>query len=355
MASALVAGDAVELMRVLMLTSVWPTEEHPELAPFVVRQVRFLRQQGIDVTVFPVAGHKDPRRYWRAWKQVRGVLARASYDLIHAQWAQAALAGMPSRLPLVVTFRGSDVEGTVNSRQRYTVTGWGLRQVARFVGRAADQAIVVASGLARRLPQRAYHVIPSGLDLDLFKPGSRTEARARLGLSQDGRYILFAASPHNPVKRYGLAQAAIEQVKPRYNAELLVAAGADPQTMPLYMNACDALLVTSHHEGSPNVVKEALACNLPVISTDVGDVAERIGGVDGCYICPIAGAREIAAQVERVLDQGRRVAGRQAVSELDETQMTRRVIAVYEMALQRAPDRERTKDSYENLIDHSLP
>src|SRR5207248_3674081 len=103
-------------------------------------------------------------------------------------------------------------------------------------------------------------------DLDLFRPYPQSEARARLGLAPDRRYILFAAATDNPIKRFGLAQAAVERLDPSYRAEFVVASGVEPHLMPFYMSACDALLLTSAHEGSPNVVKEALACNLPVVS-----------------------------------------------------------------------------------------
>src|SRR3974377_274445 len=111
-------------MRILMLTSVWPTQEHPERVPFVVRQVSFLRKQGIQIDVFCVDGRKNPLNYLRAWMKVQRRLARGSYDLIHAQWAQAAVPCLPARLPLVVSFRGSDVEGIVSARQRYAISGF---------------------------------------------------------------------------------------------------------------------------------------------------------------------------------------------------------------------------------------
>jgi glycosyltransferase involved in cell wall biosynthesis len=316
-----------------MLTSVWPTPEHPELAPFVVRQVQSLRKQGVDVKVFPVNGRKSPKRYFRAWIEVRALLARGAYDLVHAQWAQSAVPSLPATVPLVVTFRGSDVEGIVNAGQRYTVSGWALRQIARTVARAADEAILVAASLARLLPRREYHVIPSGLDLNLFRPCPQSEARARLGLAPERRYIFFAAAPHNPVKRYRLARSAVERLDARYNAELIVAGTVAPDLMPLYMNACDAMLLTSSHEGSPNVVKEALACNLPVVSTDVGDVGERIKNVEGCVLCQSDDPQALAAALEGVLERKQRIAGRAAVEDLSESLLTRKVIAVYERAL----------------------
>jgi glycosyltransferase involved in cell wall biosynthesis len=322
-------------MRVLMLTSVWPTPEHPERAPFIVRQAQFLRRNGVDLDVFHVNGRKNPAAYLRAWKEVHRRLARGRYDLIHAQWAQSALPSLPARLPLVVTFRGSDVEGIENANRRQTASGLVLQRIARGVARVADEIIVVAERLAHRLPVREYHVIPSGIDLDLFQPGDQREARDRLGLARDGRYILFAASPTNPIKRYDLARAAVQQLDARYRAEMIVTAGVEPAKMPLYVNACDALLLTSTHEGSPNVVKEALACNLPVVSTDVGDVAERIRNIDGCVLSKSDDPETLSKAVASVLDHGQRIQARQVVAELNESLLTRKVVAVYERALKK--------------------
>ena len=327
-------------IRVLMLTSVWPTPERPELAPFLVRQVNFLRKAGVSVDVFPVEGHMRPDAYFRAWQKVRTLLKRNAWDLVHAQWAQSALTCLPARLPLVVTFHGSDVQGIPGKKHRRTLPGWVLQRVSRAVARIASEAIVVAERLAGLLPHREYHVIPCGVDLDLFRPCPRGDARMRLGLNPAGRYILFAANPGRPVKRFGLARAAVESLDARYGAELVVASGVNPDLMPVYMNACDVLLLTSAHEGSPSVVKEALACNLPVVSTDVGDVAERIRNVDGCALCD-GRPQALASALAGVLDRGRRVSGREAVRPLDESLLTRRVIGVYESALRRGSRRRK--------------
>ena len=320
-------------MRVLMLTSEWPTIAHPEHAPFIVRQVNFLRQQGVEVEVFPVHGRKNPAIYLRTWMKVQRHVFHRRYDLIHAQWAQAAIASLPARLPLVVTFRGSDVEGIVSEHRDHTAAGWLLQKVSRTVARIASEAILVAAGMARLLPLRDYHVIPSGLDLNLFQPIPQAEAQAQLGLVPGRRYILFAASPRNPVKRFDLARAAMECLSSAYRAELVVATKIQPNLMPLYMNACDVLLLTSSHEGSPNVVKEALACNLPVVSADVGDVRERIQNVEGCRLSERDDPQAFAAALSTVLDRDKRVEGRAAVANLDESLLTRKVIGVYERAL----------------------
>jgi glycosyltransferase involved in cell wall biosynthesis len=109
--------------------------------------------------------------------------------------------------------------------------------------------------------------------------------------------------------------------------------------IPVYMNACDALVFTSMQEGSPNVVKEALACNLPVVSVDVGDVSERLRGVDNCELCADERPETIAAALERVFRRGGRCDGRRAVLPLAEDLMTQRVIALYRSVLRVGPPR----------------
>jgi glycosyltransferase involved in cell wall biosynthesis len=123
-------------------------------------------------------------------------------------------------------------------------------------------------------------------------------------------------------------------------AELIVAWGVPHSDIPAYMNAADALVFTSMQEGSPNVVKEALACGLPVVSVDVGDVAERLDGMEGCQLCPDERPETIAAGLERVLKAGRRLAVTATVTALDEHLQTARLIELYREVLQRRARRK---------------
>jgi teichuronic acid biosynthesis glycosyltransferase TuaC len=114
-------GNAMDApIRILMITSEWPTCDRPDSAPFIVRQANFLRSAGLTVDVFASKGRKKPFNYLRAWFQVRRKLRRDSYDLVHAQWGQSGLLAIPKHCALVITFRGSDLEGIVNSKGRYT-------------------------------------------------------------------------------------------------------------------------------------------------------------------------------------------------------------------------------------------
>lgn len=320
---------------VLMITSEYPTLEHPYSGIFVARRAETLRRAGIQVEVFAFRGAKNPMNYLRAWWQVRARLSQNRYDLIHAQFGQSGLLALPKQLRLVVTFRGSDLRGIVGRNGRYTVIGYLLQLVGQFVARAADEVIVVSEALACCLPPRSYHVIPGGLDLDLFSSISKEEARRQLGLPLDRQLVLFAADPENPVKRYALAQETLAQLNEACGAELIVTRDVPYSRMPLYMSACDVLLLTSLHEGSPGVVKEALACNLPVVSVDVGDVRQRIGSVEGCVVCADDQPETIAVALQQVLKRRERVNGRAAVQDLDERLLTQKVIAVYERALAR--------------------
>jgi CelD/BcsL family acetyltransferase involved in cellulose biosynthesis len=185
--------------------------------------------------------------------------------------------------------------------------------------------------------QVSAHVIPSGLDLKQFRPRPRDDARQGLGLAPDKRYVLFVGNPGHPRKRGDLARRAVELVSETLPAELLVLWHVPHDLIPTYMSACDALICTSLQEGSPNVVKEALACDLPVVSVAVGDVPDRLRGIEGCEVTVDDRPETLAAALERVLRRGGRVQGRQAVAALDEHLLTQRVIDIYRAAASGKP------------------
>ena len=321
-------------LRVLMITAVWPTAEHPERVPFIVRHVEALRRKGLSIDIVHLDGQGRLSNYVTRWREVRARLSERPYDVIHAQWGQAGLVALPRRAPLVITFQGSDLEGHVGEDGRYTLGGKFLTVLSRFAAHRADRRIVVSQRLGHRLGSLPYRVIPGGLDLQLFRPIPRAEARERLGLRRDRRYILFAASPTYKVKRHGLAVEVVAALDPGYDAHLLVTAGVPPSLMPVYMSACDALLLTSLHEGSPNVVKEALACDLPVVAVDVGDVRERIEHVPGCVVTADDRPTTIAAALAGLLDRPGAFRGRQAVTHLDEDLLTDQVVSIYREAIE---------------------
>jgi teichuronic acid biosynthesis glycosyltransferase TuaC len=324
-----------ETIRVLMVTSEWPAPGQSRTAHFIKRQADFVRAAGVDVDVFPFRGAKNPVNYLRAWARLKVRLRRERYDLVHAQFGQSGLLALPKRLPLVVTFRGSDLLGIVGDGDgRYTRLSAIQKSVSRMVARRADACIVVSEHMKSCIdPDINAHVIPSGIDFKLFDCMSRREARLRLGLPQDEKLVLFVGRPTQARKRFELSKRAVEVLNETMAARLVVAWGVPHTDIPVYMNACDALVFTSMQEGSPNVVKEALACNLPVVSVAVGDVAERLRAVEGCELCADDEAETIAAALRRVLRRGGRVEGRAAVKNLDETLIAAQVIDIYQSVL----------------------
>lgn len=320
-----------EPIRVLMVTSHWPTPGQPRTTYFIKRQADFLQAAGVRVDVFHFRGRRNPWNYLSAWWRLRRRLARNYYDVVHAQFGHAGALALPKRLPLVVTYRGSDLLGEVGRGGRYTYVGHLLQAVSRAVARHADAVIVVSEHMKTELPAGvAAHVVPSGIDFTQFRPIPRDEARRRLALPLDRHLVLFAGSPEWPRKRYALARQAVDLLGHTLPADLIVAWGVPHDDMPYFMSACDALVFTSMQEGSPNVVKEALACDLPVVSVAVGDVAARLHGVAGCELCADERPETIAAALERVLRRGGRAGGgRAAVQELDERVLTQRVIDIY--------------------------
>lgn len=327
------SSQAEDRMRVLMITSEYPDKERPNAVPFIVRQVEYLRRRGIDIELFAFKGRKKLTNYVRASTDLRRFIAGKQFDLVHAQWGQSAFLALPKTLPWVITFRGNDLEGIVGPKG-YTTKGRILTVVSKLMARLADERIVVSKSLGEQLGGRSFTVIPSGLDLELFKPLNKEECRRDLRLAPDKKLVLFAAtSIENPRKRFDLAREAVEKLNEKYDIDMVVADRVDHSMVPKFMSACDVLLLTSIHEGSPNVVKEALACDLPVVSTDVGDVRQRIGGIDGCKICDDESAAGIAAALDEVLARGRRIEGRKHVADLDENNITDRLITIYRRAL----------------------
>lgn len=327
-------------LRVLMITCEWPTPENPTLSPFVKQQVEFLQATGVDVDVYKFRGRKNPVNYLKAWWGIRRRLAGNRYDLVHAQHGQSGLVALPKRLPLVVTFHGSDLQGIVGDVSgRHTMMGRLLRRISRFVSRRADAAIVVSERMKLLVGRTTpAYVVPSGIDLSLFRRMPQAESRERLGLPADGKLVLFVGDPELAVKRFDLARRAVDIMKEKCPGELVVAWKVDRTQIPLYLSACDVLVFTSVQEGSPTLIKEALACDLPIVSVPVGDVPERLDGVENCVLCTDDRPETIAEALQDVLQRGERCRGRDAIRELDETILAKRVVEIYRSVLPNTQD-----------------
>lgn len=325
-------------MMVLHVTGHYPTEQNPSEGVFIRTQVESLAKLGIDVDVCRLKG-TGIGKYIKGIAEVRKAVRSRHYDIVHAHYMYSGwTARFATILPLVVSFMGNDVYGDCNERGEYPFTNRALHGLfSRLLSYATAHNVAKSAGLAKYLRAKKTSIISNGVDLDIFYP--RTVAKREVGLKEDEQHVLFAGRPLMGgviygVKRYPLAEAAFELVrKSNPSAKLITLDKRPQQEVARFLNAVDCLLLTSAHEGSPNIVKEALACNLPIVSVDVGDVAERIKGFEGCYIVPDE-PTFIAEAVGKVLVRGKRLSGNYAaVDELSLAQVARRIQSLYERAL----------------------
>ena len=310
-------------MRVLVVTNMYPSPDRPWSGVFVRDQVDSLRRTGVDVDVFFVDGPKNRINYplgiLRLWKH----LARNRYDLLHPHYVYSGLvARVQWRHPVVLTHHGPEV--FMFPRQA---------ALCRRVTPWFDQVIVMSEEMKAGLGYPQAHVIPCGVDMERFQPAPKDEARAALGLSRGKRLVLWAGNPRRSEKRFELVEAATDLLRQEDpSVKLVLLAGRPHGDVGAYMNACDVLVLASDGEGSPMVVKEAMACNLPVVATPTGDVPQLIADDPGSHLCT-QDPEDIAEKVRGVLDERRRTRGREAIQHLSLEEIARRIVRVYEQAL----------------------
>jgi glycosyltransferase involved in cell wall biosynthesis len=171
--------------------------------------------------------------------------------------------------------------------------------------------------------------------MEIFKPTQKSARRVKINLRQEKKYVLFSSSFNNPIKNYPLATEAIKLLNNK-NVELLELKGCTREEVAILMNAVDLCLMTSFSEGSPQFIKEAMACNCPIVSTDVGDVREVISNTESCYICSY-NPGDVAEKIKLALDFGKRTDGREKIRHLDDQIIARKIISVYKNVLMLFP------------------
>ena len=315
-------------MRVLTVTNMFPTEEMPQFGIFVDEQVNSIRELGHDVDVLfvnPKAGILRHKAYLIGVPRLWQALRARQYDLIHAHYVFSGMIARAQRsTPLVLTHHGPEL-----------VDRW-QRPICRWTRGWADETILVAGWMVPELGLEDVHVIPCGVNFSLFQPMDRREACQRLNLDPERRYILFAGNTWDDRKRFGLVEEAFRILSgDELDVELLVVCGKHHEEVPAYMNAGDVLAMASLSEGSAQVVKEAMACNLPIVATDAGDNWEVLGDTPGCFRTS-ADPRDIAARLRDAISPTKRTDGRQRVRRFGLDAVARSVVDVYEVCLQNA-------------------
>ncbi len=324
-------------LRVLMVIggSVKVAQTSSNAGVWAWRQVESLRSLGVEVETYTFVNRRSVRGLINGGLELRRKALQLKSDLIHVQYgaAQALIAVLFCSQPVVLKFGGSDLLGNYDARGQKTWSGELSVLLSRLAAIKADRNIAVSEELKKALKfsvsQRKCDVIPDGIDLNLFKPFSKKEARNALGWLHDDPVILFMNRNGAWVKNPNLAHAAYEKAKKVWpTLKMQIVETEPPEKMPLFMNAADLLLITSRHEGSNNTVKEALACNLPVIATPAGDIYERLAGVQPSVVVP-PDATIIGDSIGEILQQEVRSNGRRYIANLDLESISKRVLKVY--------------------------
>ncbi len=332
----------METLRVLAITNMFPAPNSPHAGRFVQQQIEGLRRIGLEVKVLFIDRLREGMRVYadlpslvlESMKEFQPNLVHVMYGGIMARM----VAHVVTDCPVVVSFHGSDLLGQPFERLgRRFLAACGV-MASKQAAKRCSGVVLVAEHLRGSLPAdkrtSSVQVIPCGIDLALFRPLDRSQCCKELGWRREAFHILFQ-NTGDPVKRPGLAYAALEYLKEKLgiDAEIHELRGVNYEQVPVWLNGCDALLVTSFHEGSPTIVKEALACNLPVVSVPVGDVPQRIEDIAGCYIAdPTPG--DLAEKLQRVYLSSKRIEAGEAIRLLSIDHCARELASFYVDLLQ---------------------
>lgn len=256
---------------------------------------------------------------------------KKKYDLIHAFYS---LNGLLARLqfisPVIVTFMGSDILSHDNIHQK------GGRDVliGKIIARLVNEIIVRTTEMAEIIhgPKDHVHIIASGINTDIFKPTPLETARRELSLPVDEKCVLFPYNPARMEKGFTLVEQAVDILNKKGPVRLLAIYNQPRQVLAKYMNACDAMVLASAYEGSPMAVREALACNLPIVSVRVGDVTDIIANIDGCYISE-RNPHNIAEKLGLVFERGNRIIAQEKINSMNITWSANEVMKIYNRML----------------------
>ncbi|HOY84103.1 MAG TPA: glycosyltransferase [Candidatus Syntrophosphaera sp.] len=292
----------------------------PRISPITKAQARSLERAGLSVDIFPLRGNWI-KAYLGSVLQLRSYIKKTKPDIVHGHYSLCGFtATLASPKPVIVSLMGSDVKQSGL-----------LRLITKFFANHIWKVTIVKSqDIKLSLGLDSVFVLPNGVDLDMFKPMPRENCRRELGWPESNKIILFAADPKRNEKNFSLAKASCEKLDSHF-VVLKVVHGVKQETMPVIINASDLLLLTSVWEGSPNVVKEAMACNIPVVSTNVGDVDALFGDTQGYFIAKPE-TDDVRRKVDACLAYPQKVNGRDRLISLnlDASVIAAKLIDLYE-------------------------
>ncbi len=307
-------------MRVLIVTNMWPSAERPELGSFVRDQLEALRaldDPELELECFAFA----PGDYAAAARELRREYGKQRFDVVHAHFG---LTAWPS-LVVPADVHGLTLHGTDLHHRRSRLITHAALPFIDLVGAASPDLAAAVPGY----PRRAVEILPCGVATDRFRPLDRQQARASLGLQPDGRYLLFPADPARPAKRFDRAEAVAE----RCDAQLLTLGSIDPEQVPLWINAANAVIVPSEREGFGLAVLEALACEVPLCCAPTGVHEAATRAIGGASCLPYDERAWSEALTPSLDDADPRIDSRARAEEFSAGRMAARLLATWRAQL----------------------
>lgn len=265
--------------------------------------------------------------YVRALIDLRKKLKTEVFEVVHAHYS---LCGIISSLAgarnLVVSLMGSDVKKSIFNDfiVRYFVKNKWPKVVVK-----SDEMLATFKSL--KPCSNEILVLPNGVNFKLFQPIDQKVAREKLGWELNSIIILFGSDPSRSEKRFDLAEKALNNlIVNKSKIKLKCLHNIEPEDVTYYINGSDVVLLTSDREGSPNIIKEAMACNVPIVTTSVGDVKKVIGNTLGCKVVSLNQAEIIANALSEILNSTiKRTRGREQIQHLSDEHIAKRLIDFY--------------------------
>jgi teichuronic acid biosynthesis glycosyltransferase TuaC len=304
------------------------------ISPFIKEQAEAIANHSLRVDYFTIVG-KGLIGYLSNLNKLNNKIVEFEPDIIHAHYGLSGLLASFSKryCPLITTFHGNDINPIIIDRKKNNFN----MLLSKIASKRSDYSILVNLEFVDKIStlKFKYSVIPCHVDLDIFHEVDKQAARSQLGFFDETKYILFSSSFDVPIKNYSLAKKAFNYIE---NTKVIELKGYSRAEVNLLFNACDIALLTSLNEGSPQFIKEAMACNCPIVYTDVGDIRWVVGETEGCFLTSFE-PDDVARKIKLAIDFSQKVGrtkGRKKIIELglDSETITKRIIDIYEKVLQ---------------------
>ncbi len=291
------------------------------VAEFVYEQNQHLKALNVEIDYYLIR-KSGALNYLREVFRFRNYLQRNhdQYDIIHAHGGHiGSLTNLQRKVPVITTYHGSDINYLSN-------------RIYSFLSLILSKKNIFVSLKLLKMVRRSFKntVIPCGVDFNVFHPLDKKFCRDKLGINCKEKLIVFAGNSEVKIKNYPLALEAIKLLNK--SVRLIELKGYSRQEVNLLLNAADLLLLTSFSEGSPQAIKEAMACNCPIVATDVGDITEIVDGTDGCFITSFE-PEDVAKKIELALEINGRTKAREKIKHIDNKFIAEEVYRVYKQTV----------------------